>query len=83
MLSKLGCIVKENINIDTGQVTKKTRIILDCKKSLVPITGAEVCFKNALLPRVSDAVHTALRWLHSCDDIETVTLFIADVADAF
>eukprot|EP00435_Cladocopium_sp_Y103_P050888 s1251_g15.t1 len=34
-LSKLGCIKKSKLNLDTGEMTYKTRIILDCKRSNV------------------------------------------------
>ena len=80
-LSKLGCIVKEKVNTDTGQATRKTRIILDCKKSQVS-RYASRSHKSAL-PRVTDAVQSAMKLMHSCCAQESVTLFIADVADAF
>lgn len=58
VLSKLGCIKKAKLNLDTGEVNFKMRIILDCKLSQV----SEVVRRThkAVLPRVSDAVHTPL-----------------------
>ena len=81
VLSKLGCIVKEKLNVETGQVTKKTRIILDCKRSMVSQYASRR--HKSVLPRVTDAVRSALKLLWSCNHDEGVTLFIADVSDAF
>ena len=81
VLSKLGCIVKEKRNLDTGQVTKKTRIILDCKESKVSRVATRK-FK-AVLPRATDAVQSALQMLAGVTGDANLTLFIADVVDAF
>ena len=81
VLSKLGCIVKEKVNKETGTVTKKSRIILDCKRSLVSKYASRT-FKS-VLPRISDAVKSAMKLIGSCKDGESATLFIADVSDAF
>ena len=80
-LSKLGCIVKDKLNHDTGVVTKKTRIILDCKQSQVSKFASRT--HKSVLPRVSDAIHSILQLLGAASCNESVTLFIADVADAF
>ena len=81
VLSKLGCIVKEKMNWETGMKVKKTRIILDCKRSQVSKFASRQ-FKS-VLPRVSDAVQSALKLAQVCKDDEAVSLFIADVSDAF
>ena len=81
-LSKLGCIVKERKNPETGEVTTKTRIILDCKQSMVSKYAAR-SYKSAL-PRVSDAVACLLKLLSSVAPGQgNVTMYIADVMDAF
>ena len=81
ILSKLGCIVKEKVNAETGVTTKKTRIILDCKQSLVSHYASRK--HKSVLPRISDAVQSALKLTHGCEQNESVSLFIADVSDAF
>ena len=80
-LSKLGCIVKDKVNYETGVVTKKTRIILDCKQSQVSRFASRT--HKSVLPRVSDAIHSMLQLMGAASHQESVTLFIADVADAF
>ena len=80
-ISKLGCIVKEKLNVETGQLTKKTRIILDCKRSMISRYASRK--HKSVLPRVTDAVRSALKLLWHCNHDEGVTLFIADVSDAF
>ena len=81
ILSKLGCIVKEKVNIETGKITKKTRIILDCKRSLVSKYASR--HHKSVLPRITDAVRSSLLMLQDCQRDESVCLFIADVSDAF
>ena len=81
VLSKLGCIVKEKYNKDTGQNTKKTRIILDCKRSRVSEYATRL--HKSVLPRVTDAVQSAMKMLNSCNEDESISWFIADVSDAF
>ena len=80
-LSKLGCIVKDKVNHVTGVITKKTRIILDCKQSQVSKYASRT--HKSVLPRVSDAIHSMLQLMTAARQHESVTLFIADVADAF
>ena len=80
-LSKLGCIVKDKVNHVTGVTTKKTRIILDCKQSQVSKYASRT--HKSVLPRVSDAIHSILQLMGAASQYESVTLFIADVADAF
>ena len=80
-LSKLGCIVKDKVNYETGMVTKKTRIMLDCKQSQVSKFASRT--HKSVLPRVSDAVHSMLQLMGAAHHQESVTLFIADVSDAF
>ena len=64
VLSKLGCIKKTKVNPDTGAVTHthKTRIILDCKQSMISQVAGGT--HKAILPRVTDAIQSALG-LHS------------------
>lgn len=81
VLSKLGCIVKEKVNVESGATTKKTRIILDCKQSGVSKYAAGR--HKSVLPRISDAVQSALKMSYHCGQGESVSLFIADVSDAF
>jgi hypothetical protein len=81
VLSKLGCIVKEKVNVESGAITKKTRIILDCKQSGVSKYAARR--HKSVLPRISDAVQSALKMSYHCGQGESVSLFIADVSDAF
>lgn len=80
-LSKLGCIVKEKVNVETGKVSKKTRIILDCKQSQVSRV-AQRTHKSAL-PRATDAVRSALYLLGDVRRGESLQFYIADIADAF
>ena len=81
VLSKLGCIVKEKYNAGAGRTTKKVRIILDCKQSLVSKFASR--HHKSVLPRVTDAVQAALKQANNCIHEEGVSLFIADVSDAF
>eukprot|EP00435_Cladocopium_sp_Y103_P050142 s2443_g15.t1 len=78
VLSKLGCIKKAKLNMDTGEMNYKTRIILDCKRSQVSKIARRT--HKAVLPRVSDAVHSLLASMSSGDN---VTMLVADVTDAF
>ena len=80
VLSKLGCIVKERTNPDTGQVVKKVRIILDCKRSCVSSMARRT--HKAVLPRLTDAVYSALELMKGCVDSEQ-SLLVADIVDAF
>lgn len=81
VLSKLGCIKKVKYNPDTKQYTHKSRIILDCKRSLV--SKAATRSHKSVLPRVSDAVQSTLAMMSDRDETEAVTLFVADTVDAF
>ena len=81
VLSKLGCIKKVKYNPDTKQSTHKSRIILDCKRSLV--SKAAVRSHKSVLPRVSDAVQSTLAMMAEREESEAVTLFVADIIDAF
>eukprot|EP00435_Cladocopium_sp_Y103_P074415 s25_g48.t1 len=78
VLSKLGCIKKAKLNMDTGETNYKTRIILDCKRSMISKVARRT--HKAVLPGVSDAVHSILLSMSSG---QSVTLLVADVTDAF
>ena len=80
-LSKLGCIVKQKVNHETGTVTTKTRIILDCKRSLVSKVARRT--HKSVLPRVSDAIQSTLAMQSDCRQGDSVTFLVADVVDAF
>eukprot|EP00435_Cladocopium_sp_Y103_P060722 s646_g22.t1 len=80
-LSKIGCIVKQKINHVTGATVTKTRIILDCKRSLV--SKAATRSHKSVLPRVSDAIQSTLAMQADCKSGDTVTFLVADVVDAF
>ena len=80
-LSKIGCIVKQKTNYATGLVTKKTRIILDCKRSHVSKVATRT--HKSVLPRVSDAIQSTLSMQSDCRDGDGVALLVADVIDAF
>ena len=81
ILSKLGCIKKDKYNTDTGTWTRKSRIILDCKRSNV----SKVAMRKhkSVLPRVSDAIQSTLQLMSEKWNDEVVTFMIADVEDAF
>ena len=81
ILSKLGCITKEKYNPDTGAHTTKVRIILDCKRSGAS-KAADRKYKE-VLPRITDAIASALKLLSYAINDEKTELFIADVSDAF
>ena len=81
ILSKLGCIKRDKVNPETLEVTTKTRIILDCKQSQVSKVASRT--HKSVLPRVTDAVGSALSMLASCNYGESVTMFILDIVDAF
>ena len=81
ILSKLGCIKKTKFNPDTNTYTTKNRIILDCKQSQVSVAATRT--HKSILPRVSDAVHSALAMLADLRQDEEVTMLITDVVDAF
>eukprot|EP00435_Cladocopium_sp_Y103_P049753 s2113_g15.t1 len=51
-LSKLGCIKKTKIKVETGDTVTKTRIILDCKRSHVSRAAREV---TMLIADITDA----------------------------
>jgi hypothetical protein len=78
-LSKLGCIKKTKINMETGEAVTKSRIILDCKRSSVSKAAKRT--HKAVLPRVTDAVQSLLRTMARSQ--EGVTMLIADITDAF
>ena len=80
-LSKLGCIVKTKTNPVTGIFTKKSRIILDCRRSSVSKVAHRT--HKSVLPRVSDAIQSTLALMGDCRGDETVTFLIADIVDAF
>jgi len=81
VLSKLGCIVKTKTNPVTGVITKKSRIILDCRRSLVSKVAHRT--HKSVLPRVSDAIQSTLTLMGDCQRDEAVTFLIADIVDAF
>ena len=81
ILSKLGCIVKTKTNPVTGISTKKSRIILDCRRSSVSKVAHRT--HKSVLPRVSDAIQSTLALMGDCRGDETVTFLIADIVDAF
>lgn len=81
VLSKLGCIKKTKFNPDTGTYTTKNRIILDCKESKV--SRAATRTHKSVLPRVSDAVHSALAMMSDLKQGEHLTMLITDIVDAF
>lgn len=78
-LSKLGCIKKTKMNLETGETITKSRIILDCKRSHVSRAARRT--HKAVLPRVTDAITSLLRTLARSE--EEVTMLIADITDAF
>eukprot|EP00435_Cladocopium_sp_Y103_P022058 s1576_g5.t1 len=78
-LSKLGCIKKTKVNVETGETVTKTRIILDCKRSHVSRAARRL--HKAVLPRVTDAVQSLLRNMARAPG--EVTMLIADITDAF
>lgn len=80
VLSKLGCIVKVKEN-ESGQVIKKTRIILDAKQSRVT-KATERRYKSEL-PRIVDAVHDILELMSTLKPGEVIMQMVADVVDAF
>ena len=80
-LSKLGCIKKMKFNVDTGQYTFKARIILDCKRSGVSKMAKRT--HKSVLPRVTDAVLSALDLMASRRPDQELQFFIADIVDAF
>ena len=81
VLSKLACIKKLKHNADTGHYVHKSRIILDCKRSGVSEAASRT--HKSVLPRITDAVKSALELLDTKTDDQVVTLFIADIVDAF
>ena len=81
VLSKLACIKKLKYNADTEQYVHKSRIILDCKRSGVSEVASRT--HKSVLPRITDAVRSALELLDTKTDDQVVTLFIADIVDAF
>ena len=81
VLSKLGCIKKTKYNADTGAYTTKNRIILDCKESAVSRAAKRT--HKSILPRVSDAVHSALALMSDLKEGEQLTMLITDIIDAF
>ena len=81
VLSKLGCIKKDKYNSDTKTWTRKSRIILDCKRSNVSKVATRK--HKSVLPRVSDAIQSTLQMMSDRKPEELVTFLIADVEDAF
>lgn len=81
ILSKLGCIKKLKYNADTQAYTHKVRIILDCKQSKVSTSSRRT--HKSILPRVSDAVQSALSLSADLRNDELVSLMIIDIIDAF
>ena len=81
ILSKLGCIKKLKFNSDTQSYTHKVRIILDCKQSKVSTSSKRT--HKSILPRVSDAVQSALMLSADLRNDELVSLVIIDIIDAF
>ena len=81
ILSKLGCIKKLKFNSDTQSYTHKVRIILDCKQSKVSTSSKRT--HKSILPRVSDAVQSALMLSADLRNDELVSLMIIDIIDAF
>ena len=58
VLNKLGLVVRERKNPNTGVIAKKNRIILDNKESGVSSTASRTHKSN--LPRATNAVSGAL-----------------------
>ena len=81
VLSKIGCIVKQKKNHVTGTVTTKTRIILDCKASSVSRVADRT--HKSVLPRVTDAIQSALSVQADLRAGESLVFLVADVVDAF
>lgn len=81
ILSKLGCIKKDQYNVDTQTWSHKTRIILDCKRSLVSKAASRT--HKSVLPRVSDAIQSTLQMMMDASAEQSITFFITDVEDAF
>ena len=81
VLSKLGCVKKTKYNPDTGQFVTKHRIILDCKQSQVSKAAARS--HKSVLPRISDAVHSALAMMSDLQPGELLSFFVIDIVDAF
>ena len=81
--SKLGAVKKDKINPMTGAVTRKVRIILDCKQS--GLTSATVKTHKSCLPRISHAVRAILGMMdeQGLPEGVEISLFIADISDAF
>ena len=65
VLSKFDCVKKTKVNPDTGAVSHKTRIILDCKQSMISQVAGRT--HTAILPRGTDAIHSALGLLACCE----------------
>ena len=81
VLSKIGCIIKEKKNPVTNEITTKTRIILDCKRSQV--SKAAVRTHKSVLPRVSDAIQSTLAMQSDLRRQEQIMFLVADIVDAF
>ena len=81
VLSKLACLKKLKYNPDTGQYISKSRIILDCRRSGVSLTSVRT--HKSVLPRITDAVNSALTLMDRATEDQRVTMFIADIVDAF
>ena len=62
---KFDCVKKTKVNPDTGAVSHKTRIILDCKQSMISQVAGRP--HTAILPRGTDAIHSALGLLACCE----------------
>lgn len=81
ILPKIGCIVKNKTSYVTGVTTTKTRIILDCKASLV--SSAADRTRKSILPRVSDAIQSTLAMQADLRKNEIAVFLVPDVVGAF
>lgn len=77
IMNKLGVIVKEKVS-DTGQVTKKSRVIWDLRRSGANSVCAQT--ERILLPRLLDVAAHAIDQLRSGKDCWLAAL---DIRDAF
>ena len=80
-LSKFGCIQREKMNPDTGEVKIKRCIIMDSKQSRVK--HATRLRHKAVLPRATDVIYGAVEQADEMSKGEEITFLVADVSDAF
>lgn len=73
ILSKLGCVKKDKFNLDTQSWSRKTKIILDCKKSLISKAAS----------RTRKSIQSTLQVMTDNGAEQSITFLIADVEDAF